>query len=93
MPDCRCQGDGYMDCLDITYDKYGRMAYHPEFHSNHGKPLNETDIEYLCKYWEIDGAKTMSFALGKTEHTLSCKINQLRKQGLFEYYKTLNKYW
>jgi len=24
--------------IPVTYDTYGRMQYHPDFHPNHGKP-------------------------------------------------------
>ncbi|CAM5660806.1 DNA-entry nuclease OS=Lysinibacillus sphaericus OX=1421 GN=LS41612_04505 PE=4 SV=1 [Lysinibacillus sphaericus] len=39
---------------DITYDKYGRMQYHPEFHFSHGKPFSESELEYICKFYEVD---------------------------------------
>ena len=78
---------------DIKINNYGRMVYHPDFHFNHGKKFTEAELEYLCKFWESDGRRVMSYALGKTEVTLQQKVNVLRKQGKFEYYKNLNKYW
>nr|WP_275900502.1 DNA-entry nuclease [Anoxybacillus rupiensis] len=69
------------------------MKYHPELHPNHGKPFTESDLEYLCKFYEFDGAESISLALGKTEHTILTKVYDLRKRGLFEYYKNLNKHW
>jgi hypothetical protein len=77
----------------IQYDRFGRMRYHPEFHPNHKKPFKEEELEYLCKFWETDHRQVMSFALGRTEHTLSTKVAELRRLGLFEYYKNLNKHW
>ncbi|MEJ9151050.1 DNA-entry nuclease [Bacillus smithii] len=78
---------------NIQFDKWGRMMYHPDYHPNHGKPFIESDLEYLCKYWEYDHRRTMSFALGRPEHSLASMVAKLRKEGLFEYYKNLNKYW
>lgn len=77
----------------ITYDKQGRMGYNPEFHFAHGKPFTESDLEYICKFYEVDEARTISFAIGKTEHTIRKRVDILKKQRLFEHYKNLNKYW
>lgn len=78
---------------EIIYDKQGRMCYHPKFHFNHGKPFTESELEYICKFYEVDEARTISFAIGRTEHTIRSKVDILRKKGLFEYYRTLNKHW
>lgn len=78
---------------DIQFDKWGRMLYHPEFHPNHKQPFTEEELEYLCKYWEHDGRRSMSFALGRPEHSLAVTVARLKKEGLFEYYKNLNKHW
>ncbi|MFC7443457.1 DNA-entry nuclease [Laceyella putida] len=78
---------------EIRYDRFGRMEYHPDFHPNHKRPFSESDLEYLCKFWETDHRQTMAFALGRTEHTLGVKVASLKKRGLYEYYKSLNKHW
>lgn len=78
---------------EIQVDNHGRMRYHPEFHPNHGKPYSDSDLEYLCKYWEHDHQRTMAFALGRPEGTLQHMVSKLRKKGLYEYYKNANKYW
>lgn len=77
----------------IEFDAWGRMMYNTEYHPNTGKPFTESDLEYLCKFWEVDNWRTMSFALGKTEKALATKISKLRKEGLYGYYKNLNKHW
>lgn len=77
----------------IEYDSYKRMKYHPEFHFSHGKHFTESDLEYICKFAEVDDARTLAFAIGKTEATINEKLKLLRRQGLYEYYKNLNKYW
>lgn len=78
---------------EITYARNGRMDYHPEFHPNHGKPFSESDLEYLCKYYEADGGQLMAMALGRTVKTILSKVTDLRRKGLFEHYKNLNKHW
>ncbi|MBB6452013.1 hypothetical protein HNQ94_000434 [Salirhabdus euzebyi] len=75
------------------YDKCGRMAFHPDFHTKHQQVLTLSEKEYLCKYWEVDDMRTMAFALDRTESSLASTVCRLKKQGLFDYYKNLNKYW
>ncbi|MDQ0254899.1 hypothetical protein J2S74_002281 [Evansella vedderi] len=78
---------------DIQYDSYRRMLYHPCFHHNHKQPWTEEDLEYLCKFWGFDERRTLSFALGRPESALDTKVGVLKKEGLFLYYKKLNKHW
>lgn len=87
----RFSSDAWVD--GIEFDKLGRMKYHPEFHPMHRHPFTESDLEYLCKYYETDPVRTIAFALGRTEHTLLTKISMLKKRGLYEYYKNLNRHW
>ncbi|WP_238600709.1 DNA-entry nuclease [Metasolibacillus meyeri] len=82
-----------MEAIEVTYDKQGRMNYHPEYHFAHGKPFEEKELEYLCKFYESDGAANISFALGRTESTLREKVRALKINDLFEHYKNLNKHW
>lgn len=77
----------------IQFDILGRMKYNPSYHENHGKPFTIEELEYMCKYYEIDGFRSMGFALGRTEHTIASKVSDLRKSGMFEFYKNLNRYW
>ena len=76
----------------ITYDKQGRMKYHPEFHPNHGEIFTNEELEYICKFYHVDGARSISFALGRTEGTIKTKIDELKKKGFFEKYRSLNYY-
>lgn len=82
-----------MNAIPLKYDKSKRLMYHPEFHPNNKKSYTEEELEYLCKYWEHDHRQVMSFALGRPETTLQMKVHKLRKEGLFDYYKNLNKHW
>lgn len=77
----------------IEYDANGRMKYHRDFHQKQSHPWTTEDLEYLCKYYKVDGLKTISFALERTEMTVATKIHELRKSKLFNYYKNLNRFW
>lgn len=66
----------------VEYDKYGRMKSHPVYHVNQGKVWNEEDINYLIEWYSKIGVKEMSLALGRTETTITTKVNRLRKQGM-----------
>lgn len=65
----------------------GKMMYHPDFHTEHGKPLTDEEKEYLCYYWGFDSVRSLSFALGRTECSLRDRVYNLKRQGLFDYYK------
>lgn len=77
----------------FEYDVRGRLKYHPELHPNHKKPWSEEDIEYLCKYAEVDTLDNISLALGRTCQIVVYKLRTLRRDGKYDYYKTLNKHW
>ena len=66
----------------VTYDAYGRMQYHPDFHPNHGLPWKTTEQAYLIERYELDGPEQVSFALGRTIHTVMAKAWELRKLGI-----------
>lgn len=57
------------------------------------REYTEKELEYLCKYYETDGPKSLASSWGRTERTVSLKINTLRERGLYDYYKNLNKHW
>jgi len=77
----------------IEYDNYGRMLYHPKYHPNQGKPFTESELEYICKFHEVDELRTISFAIGRTEVAINGKIMDLKRKGQYEFYKNLNKHW
>ncbi len=81
------------DFLKEEFDKDGFLKFNPEYHENTGSHYDEEELEYLCKYVEVDGIKKMSMALGRTPHSVKQKVHDLRKIGEFEYYRTLNKHW
>ncbi|MBO9596201.1 MAG: hypothetical protein J7559_00030, partial [Cohnella sp.] len=77
-----------IDC--IVYDNHGRMRYHPEFHFSHGKPTTLEDKIYVAKFYEVDGRRKISFAIGKTEGYVQTLVYDMRKRGIFEIYKNLS---
>jgi len=64
-----------------TYDSYGRMNYHPEYHPNQGTPWTTTDQSYLIEFYEKIGPEQMSLELGRTIHTVMTRAYKLRKSG------------
>lgn len=64
-----------------TYDAYGRMNYHPDFHPNQGTPWTTTDQQYLIEFYEKLGPEQVSLELGRTIHTVMTRACKLRKRG------------
>lgn len=81
-----------MQAEPITYDRLGRMNYNPSFHKRH-VPWTLEDLEYLCKFHEVDGIKTIALALERTEKTVGNMIYRLRKTGQYEQYRKLNRFY
>ncbi len=67
--------------MDIEYDRYGRMRYHPEIHTNQGRPWLASDEKYLIEYYEKLGPEEVSLSLGRTIHTVMTRAYELRKKG------------
>lgn len=79
--------------MEITYDSQGRVMFHPALHPNTGKPWTEDELEYLCKFHMVDGLELMSYALGRTHMAINQKLVQLRKEGKYEYYRSISKFY
>ena len=81
----------------ITYDKWGRMNYHPEFHAKQKTPWTTADQKYLIENYEAMGPEKMSLALERTIHTVQHRAYELRKKGLMakplvkRYHKRIGK--
>lgn len=80
------------EMTEIKYDRWGRMMYHPDFHYNQGKSYSTKELSYICKHYSRGHVKTLSLDVGRTEHSLRQRVNQLRKDGLFDHYKSLMVY-
>ena len=68
--------------LPITYDNFGRMKYHPDFHQRNGQPWTREEIQYVIDYYDYSGSEEMSLALERTITTVQTKVSTLRKRGL-----------
>ncbi|QKE07619.1 DNA-entry nuclease [Bacillus cereus] len=75
--------------MEVQYDAQGRMKYHPDYHPNHKKPYTTRELAYICKYYGFGKVKGIALALGRTESTIRQLVNTLRKNGMFEKYKTM----
>lgn len=67
--------------MKFEYDTSGRMKYNPEIHFNQGQPWSYEDEEYIVNWLDKIGIEEMSFAIGRTEATISQKATRLRKDG------------
>lgn len=66
----------------VTYDRYGRMNYHPDFHAKQKTPWTNKDQKYLIDNYALIGPEQISFELERTIHMVMQRACQLRKQGL-----------
>lgn len=68
--------------METTFDKHGRMQYHPDFHPNHGKSWLAKDEQYLIEMYEKIGPDQCALNLGRTLTVVSGRASRLRKQGI-----------
>lgn len=68
----------------VTYDKYGRMNYHPAFHAKHKTPWLVADQKYLIDNYAVMGPDQLSFALERTIHTIMSRAYELRRDGFMK---------
>ncbi|TKF97352.1 hypothetical protein, partial [Vibrio sp. F13] len=54
----------------------------PDYHPNHGLPWKTSEQKYLIDRYVVDGPEQVSFALGRTIHTIMAKAWELRKLGV-----------
>lgn len=66
----------------ITYDRHGRMNYHPEIHLKQMEPWSIEDQAYLIENYVLLGPEKVSFALERTIHTVMTRAYDLRKKGV-----------
>jgi len=70
--------------MTVTYDKYGRMNYHPDFHGKQNTPWTTADEKFLIENYAKLGPEEVSFALERTTHTVMQRATRLRKSGRME---------
>lgn len=65
----------------VTYDRHGRMNFHPEIHLRQMEPWTVKDQAYLVENYALLGPEKVSFALERTIHTVMTRAYELRKKG------------
>ncbi len=78
--------------MDITYDRYGRMNYHPDFHFNHKKFWSTQDQKFLIEMYERIGPDQVALSLGRTINVVMTRARRLRKKGLMPK-RSIKKYF
>lgn len=73
-----------IEVQDVAYDRYGRMKYHPEYHSKQQTPWTVEDQNYLIENYVLLGPEQISFALERTIHTVMQRACELRKIGVMK---------
>lgn len=66
----------------IVYDRYGRMAYNPEFHARHKMPWTTEEQKYLIENYAKDGPEAIALALERTIGTIMTRARFLRRKRL-----------
>ena len=66
----------------ISYDKQGRMKYHPDFHDKQKEPWTTQEQKFLIDNYELLGPEQISLELGRTINTVMRRASDLRKKGL-----------
>lgn len=67
--------------IPVTYDSYGRMNFHPEFHGKQKTPWSTTDQKFLIENYAALGPEQISLTLERTIHTVMTRAYELRKSG------------
>jgi hypothetical protein len=75
----------------VEYDNYGRMKYNPDLHDRQGTPWTHNELNYLIDWYDLIGVEEMSLALGRTEVSITHKVNVLRRQGRMSFPKKICK--
>lgn len=55
--------------------------------------FTEEEMEYLCRFYELDGADSIAYALDRHPLVVRNKVKQLKDDGKFVYYQNLRKYY
>lgn len=61
-----------------------RLAYHPDFHPNQGKPWTTRELAYLCYHYETTRKMDLGMDMGRTQTAIMQKKLDLTKDGSYE---------
>ena len=70
-----------MEQVPVTYDTYGRMKFHSDYHGREKTPWTTSDEKFLIENYAKIGPEQVSFALERTIHTIMTRAYELRKSG------------
>lgn len=79
--------------VTYEYDVCNRLKYHPELHERHYKYWLEDELEYICKFHDVDELTTLALAVGRPDTAVASQLSELRKNGKYEYYRNLDKHY
>lgn len=65
----------------VTYDAWGRMKFHPDYHGKQRTPWTTADEKYLIENYKAVAPEQVSLALERTIHTVMVRACELRKAG------------
>lgn len=61
--------------------------FNPAIHTRHKKKITFAEKVYMCKFHDIDGLESLSYALGRSELTIARRITDYQNQGKYWFYK------
>lgn len=69
----------------LRYTNEGRrLAYHPDYHPNHGKPWTVRDLAYLCYHYGKVKGGDLALELGRTHATVAQTKLMLVREGRYD---------
>lgn len=57
------------------------------------KPFTEEELEYLCRFSEIDGVPSIAYALNRSKRSIYKQIQKLKASGRYEHYRTCHTFY
>lgn len=76
----------------LRYTNGGRrLAYHPDFHPNQGKPWTTRELAYLCFHYETTCKMDLGMDMGRTQAAIMQKKLELVKNERYEELKKIHK--
>jgi hypothetical protein len=69
------------------YSKYGDLLHNPLYHKPKGQPWRPEELQYLCQYHDKDNIHNIALALERTTKTCKSQLSNMRKAGLYDYYR------
>jgi hypothetical protein len=71
----------------LEYSKSGDLLYNPNYHQPRNRPWTSEELRYLCKYHDKDSMHSIALALERTTRTCKSQIVNLKKTGVYKFYR------